>query len=455
MAEKPFRVLEALLERPGEVVRRDTLRERLWPEDTFVDFDNNLNSAVATLRQVLGDRAREPRYIETLPRLGYRFIGPANPPPRAAVAGADRRRGLRAPAVWATAAVGLVAAGLIWLALSAGRSAEPPVSEHPQAREEFARGRFLRGLYRTGQRPAAVLGEARAAFQTAARHDPAFASAWAEDADTAVEMAFAGAADFRSAMREARDHADRALRLTDREASAHRAAGIAALFLDWKLDALANGVARARRLAPSDARNEIAYAMSLAALGRHDAAIRAAERAVELDAESYYVRADLAFFYLSSGDNVRAAVSSRRVLDVAPDFAPAHRYFSLASERLGRWQDAAASARTLMTLSGATAETITALAPLGPAETVRAWRQWELERLRANAGTDGANVDLDLALRHALAGDRDAAIESLGRAFERRASLLVLLRAFPELISLRGDPRFERLAASVTSGSHG
>lgn len=69
-----FEVLRALLERPGHVVTRDELRERLWPDGTFVDYDNSLNSTVNRLREALNDSAEKPRYIETLPRLGYRFI---------------------------------------------------------------------------------------------------------------------------------------------------------------------------------------------------------------------------------------------------------------------------------------------------------------------------------------------------------------------------------------------
>jgi cholera toxin transcriptional activator len=72
---QPFQVLVALLERPREVVTREELRQRLWPEDTFVDFDHGLNTAMAKLRDVLGDSASRPRYIETIAKRGYRFLG--------------------------------------------------------------------------------------------------------------------------------------------------------------------------------------------------------------------------------------------------------------------------------------------------------------------------------------------------------------------------------------------
>jgi DNA-binding winged helix-turn-helix (wHTH) protein/Flp pilus assembly protein TadD len=71
---QPFQILALLLKHPGEVVTRDELRQALWPADTFVDFDTGLNSAIKKLRDVLDDSAEEPRYIETLPRRGYRFI---------------------------------------------------------------------------------------------------------------------------------------------------------------------------------------------------------------------------------------------------------------------------------------------------------------------------------------------------------------------------------------------
>ncbi len=78
LQEKPFQVLAALLVRPGEVVRREELQHRLWPADTFVDFDHGLNIAIAKLREALGDSADGPKWIETLPKRGYRFIGPVN-----------------------------------------------------------------------------------------------------------------------------------------------------------------------------------------------------------------------------------------------------------------------------------------------------------------------------------------------------------------------------------------
>jgi cholera toxin transcriptional activator len=89
LQEQPFRVLAMLLERPGEMVSREDLHSKLWPGDTFVDFDHGLNTAVNKLREALGDAAANPRFVQTVARRGYRFIAPVqvngNPAAPAAV----------------------------------------------------------------------------------------------------------------------------------------------------------------------------------------------------------------------------------------------------------------------------------------------------------------------------------------------------------------------------------
>ena len=77
---QPFQVCAILLEHAGELVTREELRQKVWPEDTFVDFDQALNTAIAKIRLALGDDADNPRFVETLPRRGYRFIGPVDKP---------------------------------------------------------------------------------------------------------------------------------------------------------------------------------------------------------------------------------------------------------------------------------------------------------------------------------------------------------------------------------------
>jgi cholera toxin transcriptional activator len=94
---QPVQVLTLLLERAGDVVTREELREKLWASDTFVDFDHSLNTAINKVREALGDSAASPRYVETLARRGYRFIAPVQPPMQAPPAIAVAAEGAAAP----------------------------------------------------------------------------------------------------------------------------------------------------------------------------------------------------------------------------------------------------------------------------------------------------------------------------------------------------------------------
>lgn len=136
LQDQPFRILGMLLERSGEVVTREEMRQKLWPADTFVDFEHGLNSAVARLRETLNDSAEKPRFIETVPRQGYRFIAAVEKPrteaPVADVAHARVQR-IRARWLWTVGAA--VGVGLLFT-LAASRTRNPLPS--PSASIEVA-----------------------------------------------------------------------------------------------------------------------------------------------------------------------------------------------------------------------------------------------------------------------------------------------------------------------------
>jgi eukaryotic-like serine/threonine-protein kinase len=128
LQEQPFQVLTVLLRRSGEVVTREELRSQNWPADTFVDFDNSLNTAINKLREALGDSADNPRFIETLPRRGYRFIAPVTAADGTKKEAATRVNAATPARSWkmaATVAVVVLAVGitggLFWRARQARR----------------------------------------------------------------------------------------------------------------------------------------------------------------------------------------------------------------------------------------------------------------------------------------------------------------------------------------------
>src|SRR5258705_9656634 len=125
---KPLQILSILLDQPGQVLSRDELQRHLWQGTTFVDFEQGLNTAVNKLRQALGDSAAQPRYIETVPGKGYRFIAPLQrasvkailevaPPPARRIEPKPRER-QRPWALFVAGAALIVVAGGFWLAPS-------------------------------------------------------------------------------------------------------------------------------------------------------------------------------------------------------------------------------------------------------------------------------------------------------------------------------------------------
>ena len=165
--EQPLRILRALLERRGELVTRQELRDRLWPSDTFVDFERSLNAAVGKLRQSLNDSADRPLYVETVARKGYRFIAPvteSNPEPLTAPKvekpssqASDRSGSLRWVVAGALAgALGLVFWGarpmpragpvrqVVWLDLDVGNDvSQPAISPDGMTLVFIASGRLV------------------------------------------------------------------------------------------------------------------------------------------------------------------------------------------------------------------------------------------------------------------------------------------------------------------------
>ena len=131
LQEQPLQVLALLLERAGDVVTREELQQKLWPSDTFVDFDHSLNTAINKVREALGDSASSPRYVETLARRGYRFIAPVQ-----AEASTEIPSGEKA-----------IASGEASASTVSSDPYPPPVALHPELEVPIPRRAITRGLF--------------------------------------------------------------------------------------------------------------------------------------------------------------------------------------------------------------------------------------------------------------------------------------------------------------------
>ena len=153
LQEQPFQVLAMLLDRPGELVTRDELRNKLWSTDTFVDFDHSLNTAVNKLREALGDLASNPRFVQTVARRGYRFIAPVQETRPVALPVESSQVSPAAPAQGAPPPGGAlpprVAPGTHAPPLAYAPSANPEMAKalHPELEVPIPRRGVTRGLF--------------------------------------------------------------------------------------------------------------------------------------------------------------------------------------------------------------------------------------------------------------------------------------------------------------------
>ncbi len=432
LQEKPFQVLLAILERPGELVTREELHKRLWGEETFVDFDNNLNTAVYKLREALNDTAETPQFIETLPRKGYRFIGAIED--RAAPA-TQQAEGRAIPLPMAVAAVLLI--GVVGLAVHLQRTGNSSTalasSDHPAARESFLKGKYLfeKGGAENARRAAAY-------FQEAVAADPQFAQAYAALANALSASPRRG----KEEVTRAKEAASRAIHLNPRLAEAHHRLASIHLYEDWDWPAAEASFEEAARLAPDSAPIHHSYAGYFSLLGQHERAQAEMQRAMELNPVSVAVSADAGWYWFVARRYDEAITQSKKALELDPQHRGAHYYILLALLAQGDTVSARAWALKYLPLLDGTKEELQRVAAGDAAAGLRAFWEVRLARALERGRTQHVRTQ-EFALLYAALGDAPNALTYLEKAWEEHSGwLLPFMRVYPPLDALRTEPRF-------------
>ena len=417
---QPFQVLALLARRAPEVVTRDEIRREVWGEDTFVDFDQGLNSCIKQIRAALGDETENPQFIETRPRRGYRFVAEVR---------AVRPRGRRWPA--AAAAVVLAAAPAVWLA-----TRRPPQTTAPQARRSPAYEDYIQGRFFWNKRSMESFHKALDCFRRAIENDPVYAPAHTGLADTYSLLGQYYFLPPTEAFPRAREAARQALAIDPNLAEAHTSLGCVRSRFDFDWPAAERSYRRAIDLDPAYATAHQWYAELLATLGRFDQAVAEIRLARQHDPLSLIIRVAAASVYYFGRRYDEVIEECRQTLEMDPGFAPAHQYLAAAYEQKGMYREARAVGYHAARL----AELRNAHALVG----LKGIGRRRLEQLirRPQPGKDPSYV---VATVYAALGENDKAFEWLERACQERDSTLAYSRLDPSLDNLRSDPRFENL----------
>jgi len=468
IAGQPVKVLVLLARRSGRVVTREELRHALWGEYTTVAFDQGLNFCIRRIRLALGDDARSPRYLETLPRRGYRLLtearlvgagpetetagpspphGPADGPLATCDVAFDRdaRTGGRpVPGFRLAAAMALV--------VLTGQAAGPAAAHNratavPAALEAFERGQTEWDAGAEGRRRSV------ARFREAARLDPRFAEARYALADAYLTLGEKGELPLEPAFAEARRSAEAAVALEDAPMTRLVLATLRTVH-DWDWAGARREYDRALALAPDSDAVLTSFARFLSATGRHEEAIRAIDRAEAASPgcdlvlhESGWVRYR-ARRYDEAVRKFEAAIAQGppRGSD-ATEWAKLNRFrILLVHWRKGEWTAADRDARSVLQLAGAPEPH----EPVGAAsrDTVARFLRGSLAFLARRAEHE-AVPPLRYAELHAALGEDERALDWLERAARERHPTLSWSLHDPLLDGLRDHPRFQRLAREL------
>jgi len=482
---QPFHILAILLEKPGEVVTREEMRQRLWAADTFVDFEHCLNSAIKKLRAALGDSPDNSRYIETMPRLGYRFIAPVervstavpqpsgvplNTGPTELVLtpeGTLKQKsltlfGLSMPRFAAAVVIVVISATsayFTWSGLrgairpeaktASGTESTKPLSQPvSSAKSAEARELYLKGIYFWNKRTVAGFQRSIESFQQATAVDPNYARAYAGLANSYTLLAAYSLSSPNLYVPQARAAAKRALELDDGLAEAHTALALILQNHDWDWQASEKEYRRALELDPNYATAHQWYAEHLMWMGRFDEALRESERAQQMDPLSLITATDYAAILYFSRQYDRAIERLQSVLRKDPSFDRAIGLLTFAYVEKGMFAQALSDAETWRRLYGDGPFYWTTLAYIyGRAGRLeRARRQLEkLEKLSRHGQMD----PVTMLWAHVGMGDKEEALADLEKVFSEHSNFMTTIKVEPAFDPLRSDPRFQELLRRV------
>ena len=464
---QPFSILSMLLEKPGEILSREEIRERLWASDTFVDFEHSMNSAIKKLRTALGDTPENSRYIETVPRIGYRFVAPVAEVPTTlpsagdvetltdhkelprAVEGIDWRR-------WTsllTIAVLLIAVTGIYFKWPRSQSRSQSQSRAGDSRPTLAvnsaeaHDLYLKGMYYWNQRTVTGFQQAIEYFQGATAKNPNYAQAYAGLANSYTLLTAYSSVSANLYVPQARAAALRALQIDQGSAEGHTALALILQNHDWDWRTSETEYRRAIELDPNYATAHQWYAEHLMWLGRFDEALKESEKARQLDPLSLIIAADYGAILYFSRQYDRAIEQLHAVLRKDPSFHTGNLIiYACVENRM--FTQALANTERLRPFFGEGPWYWSTLAYIygraGRPEQAR--RELEkLEKLNRRQPVD----HVTMLWAHLGVGSKEEALTDLERSYSEHFTFLTGLNVEPAFDPLRGDPRFKDLLRRV------
>jgi DNA-binding winged helix-turn-helix (wHTH) protein/tetratricopeptide (TPR) repeat protein len=455
LSDQPLQILRILLSRPGQLVTRQDLRQELWGKDTFVDFDVALNSAVRKLRDALGDSADNPRFIETVPRRGYRLIIPvqAIALDESNVSSGTQSTSLSRPRrAWIVAGLALAATivGTLLIAYerkahvdatSSSPSSKPasiPAGVKPEAYDAY-----LKGVLAGGQQTTEGFKTAVQYYEQAVALQPDFAVAHAAMAKAQVQLLYTGPLAPRDVVPKAEAAARTALKLDETLSEAHTTLGTILQQFYWQWNEGEKEFRRALALGNSGGN---AIVLSMIRRGRWDEAVGEGERLVAQDPQSFNAHTSLGTALRAGGQYDRALSEFHRARDIMPQRPLPHFQLGVTLLAMGRLAEAITELQASTEWHNPRME-----AYLGYAYAV-AQRRDDARTILGNLKSRGQQEyvsSFGIALLHDALNEKAEALAALERASEERAVEFAQMPQYPPFKHIANEPRYHAVMRRV------
>ncbi len=456
---QPFQVLEVFLERPNELITREELQRKIWPSDTFVDFEQGLNKTVNKLRVALCDTADNPKYIETVPRRGYRFIAKVETEPQPASSN-ESPAALSSPAVesiqpllnpkrWVvtpsrrrmfvvavTSVLLLVLAGSGWRAIDRnGISKFHKLS----TRSGAAYTRYQTGrLYLERQHPGDH-AEALQNFEAAIKLDPDFAAAYAGKADAEIFLFWDNGS--HDDIARARLAINKALELDANSSYAHTLLCRIRSTYDWDFAGAESECRLAVQLDPENHEAHSERAFLLNSMGKSDDALREMDTAIAIAPTSFNKRSrGMLLYYARRFDEAISQLEQVEATD--PEYFESRRWIVRCFEQKKDYPHALEFLVRYRESTGAKSEEIERI------RSAFASGGWP-GVLRASLPRNQSKPNIEIAGTFAQLGEKEKAFEVLDGMINARRVMIVHMDSDPRLDPLRPEPRYEELAKRI------
>jgi DNA-binding winged helix-turn-helix (wHTH) protein/Tfp pilus assembly protein PilF len=461
----PFRALKLLVGNPNEVFSREQLRQALWPDGVFVDFDRGITSAINRLRDALGDSAENPVFVETVGRRGYRWIAPTHTvaplaPPDPVISSATTDAVPSSASrqwKWIFVAPLLILLLAVWVyrlgdlsAHSRMKSRTTTLSASPHTPNPEAKEFYLKGRFYWNKRTPESLNKAVDAFTQAIVRDPNYADAYVGLADCYNLMREYTLMPATEAYPRALAAARKAVELDDRSSQARAALAFVSFFGMWDAPTAAREFRRALELDPNNANAHHWFGTYLLSMRRFTESLSEMERAQALDPSSKSILADKGLLLICAGRQAEGVALLKQMEENEPDFLSPHRDLKGYYLETGNYANFLVEARkeaillhdqSALSVADAAARSFNEGGAPAMLETMRQ----EQKKLYAR----GQISPYALAQTCSLAGHKQEALQYLKAAYDQHAEGIPGMENDAFLKQLHNEPMFRELVAKA------